>query len=272
MRLNRPIGILLLLWPTLWALWIAADGVPNILNLVIFVSGTIIMRSAGCIINDFADRDIDKYVARTKDRPITSGKVSSKEAILLFVFLSILAFSLVLFLNTNTILLSIGAIFLAVSYPFAKRITYLPQAYLGLAFGWAIPMAFCAETNNIPIIAWFIYLATLIWAIIYDTMYAMVDIDDDIKINVKSSAILFGKYDRVIIIALQISFIIIMTVAGYALEFGFCYFAGAVIASALFFYQQYLIRYRNKDACFKAFLNNNLVGATIFCAICLEHI
>jgi len=203
-RFDKPIGILILLWPTLWALWVASSGKPDMLVLVVLCLGVVLMRAAGCVINDYADRDFDPHVARTKQRPIAAGKVSPKEALIVFVVLCLLAFGLVLLLNLYTIMLSFVAAFLAASYPFMKRYTHLPQAYLGIAFGWAVPMAFSAQTNTIPTVGWIMYLAVVLWALVYDTMYAMVDKDDDLKIGVKSTAILFGDYDRHIMAVLQL--------------------------------------------------------------------
>ena len=213
-RFDKPIGIFILLWPTLWALWIAGAGKPDLLVLTVFCSGVILMRAAGCVINDYADRDFDPHVARTQQRPIAAGRVKPKEALLVFAVLCLSAFALVLLLNVYTIALSFIGAFLAASYPFMKRYTHLPQAYLGMAFGFAVPMAFAAQTDEIPFHAWLLYLAVLLWALVYDTMYAMVDIDDDLKIGVKSTAILFGKRVREITAALQIIILILLTSIG----------------------------------------------------------
>ncbi len=266
-RLERPIGIYLLLWPTLWALAIAGEGGPDLWVLFVFVTGVVLMRSAGCAINDYADRHIDLHVARTKDRPLTSGKISSKEALMVFAVLSILAFMLVLTLNTYTIYLSVGGIVLAASYPFMKRYHYLPQVHLGAAFGWAVPMAYAAQTGSVTKIAWLLYIATLLWTVAYDTMYAMVDRDDDLKIGAKSTAILFGDADRVIIGFLQLLFIVTLWLIGQELEFSSIYFIGLVFASLLLAYEQAMIVYRLPEFCFHAFLHNHWVGAVVFFGI-----
>ncbi|MBT3203177.1 MAG: 4-hydroxybenzoate octaprenyltransferase [Gammaproteobacteria bacterium] len=266
-RLERPIGIYLLLWPTLWALAIAGEGGPDLWVLFVFVTGVVLMRSAGCAINDYADRHIDLHVARTKDRPLTSGKISSKEALMVFAVLSILAFMLVLTLNTYTIYLSVGGIILAASYPFMKRYHYLPQVHLGAAFGWAVPMAYAAQTGSMTKIAWLLYVATLLWTVAYDTMYAMVDRDDDLKIGAKSTAILFGDADRVIIGFLQLIFIVTLWLIGQELEFSIIYFIGLVFALLLLAYEQAMIVYRLPEFCFQAFLHNHWVGAVVFFCI-----
>ncbi|MBK8817147.1 MAG: 4-hydroxybenzoate octaprenyltransferase [Methylococcaceae bacterium] len=270
-RLNKPIGIFILLWPTLWALWIAGEGSPNSLVLFVFTLGVVLMRSAGCVINDYADRDFDPHVERTKFRPIASGKVTSKEALAVFVVLSLCAFGLVLLLNSYTILLSFVGAFLAASYPFMKRYTHLPQAYLGIAFGWAVPMAFAAQQNTIPNVAWVLYLAVMLWALVYDTMYAMVDKEDDLKIGVKSTAILFGDYDRQVMAILQIIIMLLLIATGLLQKMGVFYFLGLTIASGFFVYQQKLIFNRDKALCFKAFLNNNWFGAAVFVGIFLDY-
>ncbi len=271
-RLHRPIGILILLWPTLWALWIAGNGKPNQLVLTVFCSGVVLMRSAGCVINDYADRAFDPHVERTKLRPIASGRVKPKEALALFVVLCFSAFGLVLLLNNYTIILSFAGAFLAASYPFMKRYTQLPQAYLGIAFGWAVPMAFAAQQNTIPNEAWILYLAVVLWALVYDTMYAMVDKDDDLKIGVKSTAILFGRYDRFIMGLLQIVIIGLLIKTGLYLKFGIYYYLGLVTASGFAVYEQVLIFERDKTKCFKAFLNNNWFGASVFAGIFFEYL
>jgi len=271
MRLNKPIGIFLLLWPTLWALWIAGEGHPDQLVLAIFVSGVVLMRSAGCVINDFADRNIDPEVARTQSRPIAAGLVSPGEALVLFVLLSLAAFGLVWLTNTLTIILSVVGAVLATVYPFMKRHTYLPQAFLGLTFGWAIPMAFAAQTDALPKIAWLLLIANVLWATAYDTMYAMVDRPDDMRIGVKSTAILFGAYDTVMIAILQVTFIVVMFLIGRQLKFGLYYDVGLGIAAAFALYQQFLLYRRNETQYFKAFLNNNWLGAAIFAGIGLEY-
>ena len=271
MRLDRPIGILLLLWPTLSALWIAAQGIPNLLVLTVFVLGVIIMRSAGCVINDFADRDIDGKVSRTVNRPLARGALQAKQALILFSCLGIVAFSLVLLLNEMTIWMSLIGLFLAATYPFMKRYTYLPQVYLGAAFGWAIPMAFAAQTNSVPMIAWLLFLANIVWATAYDTLYAMADRDDDIVAGVKSTAILFGTEDKIIIGILQLSFLAIMVLVGKQLEMSFVYYLAILIVLGLFVYQQKLVRDREPRKCIQAFLNNNWVGAVLFVGIVLHY-
>tara|TARA_R110002049_G_scaffold80881_2_gene205599 strand:+ start:2425 stop:3285 length:861 start_codon:yes stop_codon:yes gene_type:complete len=271
MRLHKPIGIYLVLWPTLWALWIAAEGIPSLTVLAVFVLGVVVMRSAGCVINDFADREIDGDVKRTKDRPLVTGLISAKQAMIFFIVLCALAFLLVLSMNMLTIYLSVGGLILAVIYPFMKRHTYLPQVFLGAAFAWAVPMAYAAETNSVPSIVWLVYMATLIWTVAYDTMYAMVDRDDDLKIGVKSTAILFGNSDRAIIAFLQVLVVLTLCIIGQQAKLGQYFYLGIVVSSVLFVYQQHLIRHRDRDACFKAFLNNNWVGLVLFCAIFLDY-
>ena len=271
-RLNKPIGIFLLLWPTLWALWIAAEGVPHLGVLTVFVLGVILMRSAGCVINDYADREIDPRVNRTKDRPIAAGRVSADEAMLLFMALCFSAFLLVLTMNTFTILLSIGGVMLAAIYPFMKRYTHMPQVVLGMAFGWSVPMAFAAQTNNVPKIAWLIYVVTVLWAVIYDTMYAMADRLDDLKIGVKSTAILFGDADRVIIGILQAMMLFALYLIGQQASLGDAYSIAVFIAAALMVYHQYLIRFRQPAACISAFLNNNWLGLMVFAGIVINYI
>jgi 4-hydroxybenzoate polyprenyltransferase len=269
-RLDRPIGILILLWPALWALWIASEGNPSGLVLTVFCLGVVLMRSAGCIINDYADRDFDPHVERTKLRPIAAGKVQPKEALLVFVVLCLCAFSLVLLLNAYTILLSFGGAFLAASYPFMKRYTHFPQAYLGIAFGWAVPMAFAAQLNTIPAVAWVMYLAVVLWALVYDTMYAMVDKDDDLKIGVKSTAILFGDYDRHIMAVLQFVIVGLLIKVGLMQHLSWAYYLGLTISAGLSLYQQRLIFHRDKKQCFQAFLNNNWFGMAVFAGIFLD--
>jgi len=266
-RLNKPIGAYLLLWPTLWALAIAGDGAPDIRITFIFVIGVFLMRSAGCAINDYADRHIDPHVERTKDRPLASGRISEKEVLLVFVVLASLAYLLVLSLNRFTVLLSIGGILLAASYPFMKRYHYLPQVHLGAAFGWAIPMAFAAQTGHLPKQAWLLYVAILVWTVAYDTMYSMVDRDDDLKIGIKSSAILFGEYDRVMIGLFQFLFILTLCLVGIDLEFSTIYYFALALASLFLLYEQLLIVYRLPEYCFRAFLHNHWVGAIVFAGI-----
>ncbi len=272
MRLDRPIGILLLMWPTLSALWIAAEGLPDLTVLMVFVLGVIIMRSAGCAINDFADREVDGDVWRTEGRPLATGELQARDAIMVFVVLALAAFGLVLLLNTMTIMLSLVAVFLAATYPFMKRYTYLPQIYLGMAFGWAIPMAFTAQTGTLPVIAWLLFMANIIWTTVYDTFYAMADREDDLKIGVKSTAILFGDDDRVIQGILQVAYLLVMVLIGHQLELSAVYYLGLVIVATLFIYQQFLSRQREPKACLKAFLNNNWVGLVIFASLVLHYL
>ncbi|MUK63884.1 4-hydroxybenzoate octaprenyltransferase [Aliivibrio fischeri] len=266
-RMNRPIGSLLLLWPTLWALFLAADGLPDWHVLIVFVLGVVFMRSAGCVINDFADRKVDGHVKRTANRPLPSGLISSKEALSLFAVLVVCSFILVLTMNTLTIMLSGIGIVLAIAYPFMKRVTYLPQFVLGLAFSWAIPMAYAAESNQVPPEAWLLFVINALWTIAYDTQYAMVDRDDDVKIGIKSTAILFGRYDKTIIGLLQLSVLALLIVLGSQLALSGVYYWGILAAAGFFVYQQWLIKGREREACFKAFLNNNYVGGLIFIAI-----
>jgi 4-hydroxybenzoate polyprenyltransferase len=264
MRVHRPIGTFLLLWPTLWALWIASNGHPDPFIVFIFVSGVFIMRSAGCVINDYADRKFDGHVARTKDQPLITGAVSPKEALLLFSALCLIAFGLVLFLNLFTILLAPIGLILASLYPFAKRYTYWPQAVLGAAYAWAIPMAFAAQTNHIPAIAWILYLATVLWTIAYDTMYAMVDREDDKKIGIKTTALLFGQYDCLIIGLFQSIVLGLLALIGHLQHFGVFYYICLLGAAGFAVYQQYLIRMHQRSLSFKAFLNNNWFGLVIW--------
>ena len=266
-RMNRPIGSLLLLWPTLWALFLAADGLPDWHVLIVFVLGVIFMRSAGCVINDFADRKVDGHVKRTANRPLPSGLISSKEALTLFAVLVVCSFLLVLTMNTLTIMLSGIGIVLAVAYPFMKRVTYLPQFVLGLAFSWAIPMAYAAESNQVPPEAWLLFVINALWTIAYDTQYAMVDRDDDLKIGIKSTAILFGRFDKLIIGLLQLSVLTLLIILGSQLALSSMYYWGVLAAAGFFVYQQWLIKGREREACFKAFLNNNYVGGLVFAAI-----
>ena len=271
-RLNKPIGIFLLLWPTLWALWIAAEGVPDLGVLTVFVLGVVLMRSAGCVINDYADREIDPRINRTKNRPIAAGRVSPDEAMLLFMALCFSAFLLVLTMNTFTILLSLGGVLLAGIYPFMKRYTHMPQIVLGMAFAWSVPMAFAAQTNNVPKIAWLIYIVTVLWAVIYDTMYAMADRMDDLKIGVKSTAILFGDADRVIIGILQAMMLFALYLIGEQAQLDDVYNIAVLISAVLMVYQQYLIRYRQPALCISAFLNNNWLGLVIFTGIVMSYL
>lgn len=271
MRVEKPIGTYLLLWPTFWALWVAAEGVPSMGILVIFTLGVFLTRSAGCVINDYADRKIDGHVKRTAMRPLPAGLVTEKEALLLFSALMALAFILVLFTNLTTIMLSTGGLFLAACYPFMKRYTHLPQVVLGAAFAWSVPMAFTAVTETVPAYAWLIYIATLLWTVAYDTMYAMVDRDDDLRIGVKSSAILFGDADKLIVAILQLSTLLTLILLGNQVGLGIFYYLGLTGAAALFCYQQWLIRKRQRDPCFKAFLNNHYAGLSIFIGLALHY-
>lgn len=268
MRFHKPIGILLLLWPTLWALWIAAHGFPSIKNLVIFVMGVVFMRAAGCVINDVADRQFDLYVARTKNRPITTGKISPKNALILFIVLCLMAFALVLFTNKPTILLAICAVLIATGYPFAKRYTHWPQVLLGIAFSFSIPMAFTAETGKLSIVALILMLANIAWTIAYDTQYAMTDRSDDMKIGIKSTAILFGVYDRIMVGLFQSIAILLLMLVGVLESFSISYFAAIFIAFLFMLYQHYLIARREPKKCFQAFLNNQWVGLVVFLGIC----
>ena len=270
-RFDKPIGTLILLYPALWALWIASDGKPDFRVLTVITLGVIVMRAAGCVINDYADRDFDPHVERTKLRPIAAGNITPKEALIFFTVLCLFAFGLVLLLNTFTILLSFVGAFLAATYPFMKRYTQLPQAYLGVAFGWAVPMSFSAQLNEIPFVAWILYLAVILWALVYDTMYAMVDKEDDLKIGVKSTAILFGHYDRQIMGALQILILLLLFSIGKIQHLGGFYYLSLIGAAGFSIYQQKLIFHREKSACFKAFLNNNWFGLIIFIGLFLDY-
>ncbi|ABA57718.1 4-hydroxybenzoate octaprenyltransferase [Nitrosococcus oceani ATCC 19707] len=272
MRLDRPVGIFLLLWPTLWALWIAGAGQPDPKVLLVFVAGVALMRSAGCVINDFADRAFDPHVKRTINRPLATGKASSQEALLLFAGLCLVAFGLVLLLNPLTIGLSFAGALLAATYPFMKRYTHWPQAYLGAAFGWAVPMAFAAQTGTVPIAAWLLFIATVLWATVYDTFYGMVDREDDLLIGVKSTAILFGEGDRLVTALLQGALLLLLFWIGYREGLGFYYYLGLAIAAGFAGYQQYLLRSREPAQYFRAFLNNNAFGAVIFGGIALHYL
>ncbi|MCP3674186.1 MAG: 4-hydroxybenzoate octaprenyltransferase [Gammaproteobacteria bacterium] len=272
MRFNRPIGILLLLWPTLWALWIASSGFPDVKIVLVFCAGVVVMRAAGCVINDYADRNFDGLVERTKLRPIPAGLVTPSEALVLFSLLLLLAFLLVLTLNINTIYLAFVGAALTLLYPFAKRFTWFPQVMLGVTFGWSIPMAFSAEGQPLSELTWLIYFTNLIWIIVYDTIYAMVDRNDDIKIGIRSTAILFGDADKLLIGIMQVMVIIGLAIIGAELEFGWVYFLALALASALFVEQQMFIRKRNPESCFRAFLSNNYVGLVIFFSILIEYL
>lgn len=271
MRLHRPIGTFLLLWPTWWALWIAGDGHPDAKVFVVFTLGVFVMRAAGCVINDFADRNIDGRVKRTKDRPLATGKVSAREALVLFFILLAVAFALVLTMNRLTIWLSFVGAGLAALYPFTKRWTYLPQPVLGAAFGWAIPMAFAAQLGEIPPVAWLIFIANVLWSTAYDTQYAMVDRDDDLKIGVKSTAILFGDQDRLIIGLLQLTILFNLFLVGRQVELSAAYYWGLVFCAITFAWQQWLTRDRKREDCFRAFLNNNWSGLFVFAGLALSY-
>ncbi len=270
-RLDRPIGILLLLWPTLSALWIAAEGLPDITVLVVFILGVILMRSAGCAINDFADREIDGSVWRTQNRPLATGELTARQAIYVFIGMALVAFILVSMLNTLTIWLSLGGVFLAATYPFMKRYTYFPQIYLGMAFGWAIPMAYAAQTNSVPVMAWLLFLANIIWTTMYDTFYAMADREDDLLAGVKSTAVLFGDDDLIIQGMMQVAYIFVMVLIGVQLEMSFIFYLGLCVAGGLFAYQQFLAKDRQPQRCLQAFLNNNWVGLAIFLSLVIHY-
>ena len=272
MRLDRPIGSLLLLWPTYWALFLSADGWPDLDILFIFTLGVFIMRTAGCVINDFADRKIDKHIVRTQQRPLATGEISSNSALVLFGLLLLIALGLVLQTNILTIKLSLIAVLLATLYPFTKRWTNLPQLVLGAAFGMSVPMAFSAQTGVVPLTAWLVFIATLVWTLIYDTFYAMADRDEDLKIGVKSTAILFAKYDQIIITLLQILLIIVLILIGNVFDLGLIYDFSLVIISFFMIYHQFLLKKRQKEEYFKAFLNNNFIGMTAFLGIFLSVI
>jgi 4-hydroxybenzoate polyprenyltransferase len=272
MRLDRPIGILLLLWPTLWALWFAAQGAPNWKVLWIFVLGTVLMRSAGCVVNDYADRDFDPFVERTKNRPLAARRVTTQEALLVAGVLALAAFLLILPLNRLTLWLSVPALFIAASYPFTKRFFALPQAYLGVAFGFGIPMGFAAITNGVPPLAWVLLAASFFWTIAYDTEYAMVDREDDLKIGIKTSAITFGRFDVSAVMLCYALFLGVLVAVGLWRGMGVAYYAGLVVAAALVLYHYLLIRDRNRERCFKAFLHNNWVGAAVFAGIAADYL
>lgn len=270
MRLDKPIGALLLLWPALWGLWLAAYGFPDLDNLLIFIVGVILMRSFGCIVNDFADRRFDPHVERTRERPLATGEVSAYEAIMLAVFLLLLALMLVLQLNRLTVILAFIALPLAVVYPFLKRVFVFPQAWLGIAFGFSIPMAFAAQHGSLMAVAWVLLIANIFWAIAYDTEYAMVDRDDDVKLGLKSSAILLGRHDVTGVMIAHALFLLVMVAVGYERQLGVLYYVGLAAAAGLVGYQYRLIRSRRREDCFKAFLNNNWVGLAIFAGLALD--
>ncbi|MFL6646753.1 MAG: 4-hydroxybenzoate octaprenyltransferase [Sulfurifustis sp.] len=271
MRLDRPIGSLLLLWPTLWALWFASGGRPDPRILMVFVIGVFLMRSAGCVINDYADRGFDPHVERTRNRPIATGRVEPREALVLFTVLCGAAFALVLTLNRLTIGLSVIGAVLAATYPFLKRWTHLPQFYLGMAFGWGIPMAFAAQLDAVPAVAWWLLAANICWSVAYDTAYAMSDRPDDLRIGVKSTAILFGKYDRLMVGVFHALTLLLLVYVGRLTGRGILYYAGLAIAAGIALYEQWLIRARARDACFKAFLDNNRFGAAVFFGLALDY-
>lgn len=270
MRLHKPIGIFLLLWPTLWALWLAAHSLPDTKILIIFIVGTVIMRSAGCVINDIADRHFDGHVKRTRERPLVTGRVTLKEAISLFLLLCCSAFILILFLNSFTQLLAIGGLCLAILYPFTKRFTYWPQLVLGAAFGWAVPMAFAAQTNTLSTTAWALFMIAILWPLAYDTIYAMVDREDDRLIGIKSTALLFESYDRLFIGIIQVIIIVLLWLIGQWQQLGYSYYVGLALGTLHFIYQQYLIKDRIPERCFKAFLSNNWFGLIIFIGLIIS--
>ena len=272
MRLHRPIGIYLLLWPTLWALWLAGDGQPPRGVVLVFVLGVALMRSAGCVMNDIADRDFDPHVARTRDRPLAAGRVRLGEAVSVMIVLCLLAFGLVLTQNTLTIQLSFVGVALAISYPFMKRLHHFPQFHLGAAFGWGIPMAYAAITNALSPVCWLLFLGNVLWSAVYDTQYAMVDREDDLKIGVKSTAIRFGVRDKQIIGYLQLALLAVLVGIGLLTGRGWIYYLGLFVAAWLALYQQYLIRDRKPEECFKAFLNNNAFGLVVFCGLLLDYL
>ncbi len=272
-RFDKPIGSYLLLWPTLWALWIANEGIPPLSLIIVFTLGVFLTRSAGCVINDIADRKIDGKVKRTANRPLAQKRISTREAVILFIALMSIAFLLVLLTtNSMTVYLSFAALALAFSYPFMKRFTHLPQIVLGAAFGFGIPMAFSATNEQLPMVAWLLYFAKIAWTTAYDTMYAMVDRDDDLKIGVKSSAILFGRFDNLINGVLQTIALLLLVAAGFAAQLGVVYYLGLIIMAGLFIYQQYLCKDRLRDQCFKAFLNNHYAGLVVFIAIIINYL
>jgi len=272
MRLDKPIGIMLLLWPTLWALWISGRGHPDWITVWIFVLGTVLMRSAGCVMNDLADRHFDLHVERTKDRPLATGLVSTKEALLLAAGLSLVAFVLVLQLNRLTVLLSVAALFLAATYPFTKRFFSLPQAYLGVAFGFGIPMAFAAQIGQVSAIAWWMLAANVCWALAYDTEYAMVDREDDIRVGIRSSALFFGRFDVAAIMFFYATMLGILGWVGYRAHLHSPYFGGLAVAGGIAGYHYTLIRGRDRDACFRTFLHNNWLGAAIFVGLVAAYL
>jgi len=271
-RLHKPIGIYLLLWPTLWALWIAGQGQPHSLVLLVFIIGTVFIRSAGCVINDIADRHFDRHVKRTQHRPIANGNVTVRSAFILFVVLSALAFGLVMLMNGLTVALAVFGMLLIVIYPFCKRVTHVPQLVLGFAFAWGVPMAFAAQLDGLPFITWLVFLIAVIWIIMYDTFYAMADRDDDMHIGIKSTAILFGHYDRLVAALLQIIMLALLTLLGLLLRLNSYFYLGLIIAGMLFAYQQYLVRRRDRVKCLHAFLNNHWVGLSVFLGLFFSYL
>ncbi|VAX77080.1 4-hydroxybenzoate octaprenyltransferase [Serratia symbiotica] len=272
MRIDNPIGTQLLLWPTLWALWLAGAGVPQLSILLVFMFGVFLMRAAGCVLNDYADRAVDGQVQRTENRLIPSGQVNKKEAIVLFVVLILISFGLVWMLNAMTIWLSLVALALAWIYPFMKRVTNLPQVVLGAAFGWGIPMAYASVSESLPLTCWLLLLANIFWTVAYDTLYAMVDRNDDLKIGIKSTAILFGPHDKQIVGGLQIAFLLLCIWVGYLSKLGEVFYLALLLVSVLFIHQQKQIAKRKREAYFKAFLNNNYVGLVVFIGIALSYV
>ncbi len=272
MRIDRPVGTLLLLWPTLWALWIAGEGRPQARVVLVFVLGVFLMRSAGCVVNDFADRDFDPHVERTRDRPLAAGRVSPREALALFLALCVAAFALVLTLNPLTIALSLVGVALTAVYPFMKRLTHLPQLFLGMAFSWGVPMAFAAESGRVPDVAWWLMLANLLWVVAYDTIYAMVDREDDLAVGVKSTAILFGRHDRLAVAWLHIAALLVLCAVGYQLARDAYYYGGLAVAAGFAIYQQALTRDRDRAGCFRAFVNNTWFGAAVFVGLALSYL
>ena len=271
-RLDKPIGILLLLWPTLWALWIAADGMPSAYLLAVFVIGTVLMRSSGCAINDWADRDFDRHVARTAERPLTAGRIAPWEALMVAAVLALVAFALILPLNTLTIALSFVAAFVAASYPFTKRFFALPQAYLGIAFGFGIPMAFAAIEGRVPPVGWVLLAANVFWALAYDTEYAMVDRDDDLKIGIRTAAITFGRFDVAAVMICYACTLALLALAGAMAGLGIAYDLGLLAAAAVAAYHYRLIRTRTRDGCFAAFRHNNWLGAVVFVGLAIDRL
>jgi len=272
MRFDKPIGILLLLWPTLWALWIAGRGHPSSLNILVFVAGVVLMRAAGCVMNDIADRDFDPHVERTRRRPLASGELSVRQALGAFVVLMALAFGLVLLTNALTVKLAFAGAALAATYPFFKRVTHLPQVVLGIAFGWGMIMAFAAETAGVPVIAWWLFGVNVLWSIIYDTLYAMVDREDDLRVGIKSTAILFGASDLAVLRVLKLAMLGLLVFVGLQLGLSWPWYAAVAVAAGLFAVQQWWVRKREPAACFRAFLNNNWVGLALFAGLVVHYL